>query len=431
MENAEFHHHATYPNGLRLITVPMDNTRTVTVLVLVATGSRYETKEISGISHFLEHLMFKGTRKRPGYLDISEELDSLGADYNAFTSKEYTGYYVKCAADRVDNALDIISDIFQNSKFDEGEMDKERGPIKEEINMNFDSPVRHVAEIYDELVFGDQPLGWSVAGKKETIDRLQRGDIVDYFTSHYHAKNTVVIVAGNIATEQIQEKVGQYFGNVRESGLIKPIATIENQSEPGLKIFHKATDQVHINIGFRAYSRFHPKYEALEVLAHILGGGMSSRLFVEVREKRGLAYRVNTSATAYSETGDVTTYAGLNTENLKSALEIILKEHKRLTEEPVSDQELTRVKEFIKGRFAIGLETSDEQASFYGEQELLENKILTPEERLNRILAVTKEDIMAVAVEIFRPERLNLAIVGPLEDNNLEIKEVLRSWYNN
>ncbi len=417
-----------YSDGLRLLTIPMVHTKSVTVLVMVATGSRYETKEINGISHFLEHMMFKGTTKRPGYLDISQELDSLGAEYNAFTSKEYTGYYVKCAADKLDVALDVISDIFQNSKFDEKEMNKERGPIKEEINMNFDEPSRHIWDLFAEVMYGDQPLGWDIAGTKEIIDGMRHADLVEYFNTHYFAKNTVVTVAGNVDVSEVKEKVKKYFNNIRENTRLEPIPVKIEQKEPQLKIEYKKTDQTHVAIGFHAYSRFDPRYEALQLLAIILGGGMSSRLFVEVREKRGLAYRIRSGASTYNETGDFITYVGLNSSNLLEGIKVILEEHKKLIKDLVTEQELTRVKDHIRGSFVIGLEQSDDLASFYGEQELLENKIETPEDRLKKITAVTREDILKVAQDVFRPEKLNAVIIGPLEGDNSGIKEILNKW---
>jgi len=424
-----------YPNGLRLLAVPMASTETVTVLVLVGTGSRYETRELNGISHFLEHLMFKGTTKRPGALDISEELDSIGAEYNAFTSKEYTGYYIKCAAQKLDIALDLISDIFQNSKFDEQEIEREKGPVKEEVNMWFDNPARYVGTLYDQLLFGDQPLGWDIAGTKEHIDSFQRADLVGYFGSHYTARNTIIAIAGNIedanlpaGRQGVKIKVQSYFNNIREQEKIHPVPVIEHQIAPALKLFHKKVEQVNVNFGFRALSRFHPDYEALEVMSAVLGGGMSSRLFVEVREKRGWAYRIGCGATAYHETGDFTTAAGLSTDKLIPALEIIVAEHKRLLEEPVSARELTKIKDYIKGKFAIGLELSDAQASFYGEQELLEEKVMTPEEKLAKIDAVTSENIQAVAKEIFRPERLNLAVIGPDTVKEDDLRKIIELW---
>lgn len=418
----------TLPSGLRVITVPMDSTKTVTVLVLVATGSRYETKDINGISHFLEHMMFKGTTKRPGSLDISHELDSIGAEYNAFTSKECTGYYVKCAAAKIDTALDVISDIFQNSKFDAKEIDKERGPIKEEINMYVDHPPRHVSEIYDELVYGDGPLGWNVAGTKDIIDRLTRDDFVKYFSTHYFAQNTIIAVAGNISPRETKEKVKKFFNNIRQNKRLEPMIVMESQNSPAARIEYKKTDQSHVNIGFRAYSRFHPKFEAISVLGAILGGGMSSRLFVEIREKRGLAYRISTGVNAYNETGDFTTHAGLNNDQLIEGLKVILDEHKKLTKERVTEKELKRVKDQVSGLMVIGLEPSDAVASFYAEQELLEHKIETPEQRLAKITAVTADDIMEVAKDIFRPERLNLALIGPFEGHDKKVAEVINEW---
>lgn len=418
----------TYANGLRLITTPMASTETVTVLVLVGTGSRYETKEINGISHFLEHLMFKGTIKRPGALDISEELDAIGAEYNAFTTKECTGYYVKCAAEKLDVALDVISDIFLNSKFDEEELKRERGPVKEEINMWFDNPGRYVGTLFDALMYGDQPLGWDIAGTKETIDRLGRAEVVSYFDTHYFAKNTVIAVAGKVDADSLQKKIEQYFVDVREHELLQPKAVIEQQSTPALKIFHKKTEQTHINIGFRSYSRFHPLYEALEMLATILGGGMSSRLFVEVRERRGLAYRIGSAAGSYEETGDFVTSAGISNAHVQEALEIILREHKKLITQAITEKELKKTKDYIKGKFVIGLEPSDAQASFYGEQELLEHRLLSPEECLAKYDAVTIEQIQQAASEIFLPERLNLALVGPFETEDEHIRKVLETW---
>ena len=415
-------------NGLRLIIAPMDSTQTVTVLVLVGTGSRYETREINGISHFLEHLMFKGTAKRPTAAHISQELDSLGADYNAFTMKEVTGYYVKCAAERFPTALDVIADIFQNSKFDAAEIEKERGPVTEEINMYLDKPARYVNDIYEELVFGDQPLGWQVAGTKENVAALQRETFTQYFNDHYVAGNTVIVVAGHCEPATIKAQVEQQFAAVRQGNVPQALSFAEHQKQSGFKVFNKITDQTYVNFGFRAFHRLHPKLEALEVIATILGGGMSSRLFTEVREKRGLAYAVSASTNTYKETGDITAFAGLNNKNLVPALEIIMHEFKRIINEPVSAAELRRVKDYVKGRFAIGLELSDAIASFYADQELLENRLLTPAQRLERIEAVTPADIQAVARELFTAERLNLALIGPFQQDDVAVTKVLAAW---
>ncbi len=269
METAPKHNHFdyyTYPNGLRLITVPMEHTKAATVLVMVGTGSRYETKDINGISHYLEHMMFKGTEKRPGSLDISQELDSIGAEYNAFTGKEYTGYYAKAGMENFDLILDIVSDIFLNSKFDLAEIEKERGVIIQEINMNFDNPMRHISDIYEELLYGDQPLGWDIAGTKETILAMKPEKIREYFNTHYFAQNTVVAVAGNVDPAKVKEQVDRYFSKMRQQSILKPMPVMVKQNKPGLKIFNKKTDQAHIILGVRGYDMFHPKKEALAYL---------------------------------------------------------------------------------------------------------------------------------------------------------------------
>lgn len=413
-------------SGLRLIIVPMRNTKTVTVLVMVGTGSRYETKDINGISHFLEHMMFKGTKKRPGALDISQELDSIGAEYNAFTSKEYTGYYAKAGADKLDILLDVISDIFLNSKLDEVEVAKERGAVIQEINMYLDTPSRYVGDIYEELLYGDTPLGWQVVGKKETISSLRRDQFVDYFNTHYFDRNTVVAVAGNIDSKEIKDKVEKYFKEIRHGEPLLLESIKEYQNEPQAKIFYKKTDQTHFNLGVRAYNMFDDHLEALEVISVILGGGMSSRLFIEVREKRGLAYYVGASADAYKDAGSLIAHTGVDNRRLATAIEVVLDEFKKLKKEKVPEKELKKAKDYIRGKSAIAFESSDALASFYAEQELLKNERLTPEEKLAKIEKVSPEDIRYVANDVFKGERLNLALIGPFKEKNLSIKEILK-----
>jgi len=417
-----------YPSGLRLITVPMKSTKTVNILVLVSTGSRYETKDISGISHFLEHMMFKGTHKRPGALDISQELDSIGADYNAFTSKEYTGYYIKAAKEKFDLITDVISDIFQNSKLDEEEINKEKGVIIEEINMYFDSPRHDVSEIFDELLYGDQPMGWNVAGEKEIIKSLQKSQFVNYFNSHYFAQNTIVAVSGNVDLEDVKLKVEKSFNNIRQGDKLMYKTTKENQSEPALKIKDKKTDQTHFVLGVRAFNIFDDKLDAAEVMSVVLGGNMSSRLFIEVREKRGLAYSVHSSADAFTDVGYVATQSGVDNSRFLEALKVVLDEYKKIASEKVPEKELNKAKEYIKGKMVIGLESSDEMASFYAMQELLKKEIKTPEQRLAEIDKVTSDDVFKVAQEIFKPEKLNLAIVGPVKGKEDDIRGILNSW---
>jgi predicted Zn-dependent peptidase len=373
----EFYKH-TYDNKLRLITAPLKGTNAVTVLVLVGTGSKYETKDINGISHFLEHMMFKGTEKRPVPLDISRTMDSMGAVYNAFTGHEYTGYFGKASKEKLDDVMDIISDIFINSKFPESEIEKERFVVTEEINMYQDNPTRDIQDKWTDLLYGDQPAGWNIAGTGKIVQGFKRDQFVDYFNTHYFAGNTIIAVAGDVDHEEIKAKVADYFTGVREQKDLTKEIVDDTQSEPGVLVVNKKTDQTHFLLGTRAYEVGHPKLPALKLVSIILGGGMSSRLFTEVRDKRGLAYAIFTSADQFTDHGFLGTYAGANNEKAMEAIQVITDEYRKMKAEPVPEDELRRVKDMIKGRLAISLEQSDEVAGYFAEQELLENKILTP-----------------------------------------------------
>lgn len=418
-----------FPNGLRLITVPFENSKSVTVLVMVATGSRYETPQINGISHFLEHMMFKGTTKRPGAMDISRELDSIGAEYNAFTSKEYTGYYVKCATEKIDTAMDVISDIFQNSKFDEKEIETEKGVISEEINMYYDTPARYIGDIFEGMIYKDQTLGYEVQGKKEVIRSFKRDDFVKYFSSHYFDKNTVVAVAGNINPEEIKTKVEKYFSNIRDNPAPLTFETTnENQNKPDLYAHFKQTDQTHFILGFRSFNYFDDRRYALSVMNTVLSGGMSSRLFEEFREKRGLAYYVRASSDLYADVGYFAISAGVDNARFPLALEVALEQCRRLVDEPVTETELKKVKDYGKGKLAIGLESSDDFASYYADQELLKRRMITPEEHLAQIEKITTTDVSRIAKEIFKKKSLNLAWIGQTKVDDSEINKIIDKW---
>lgn len=405
-----------YDSGLRLVVVPMKNTKTATVLVLVGTGSRYETKEINGISHFLEHMMFKGTIKRPKLFQITKELDSIGAQYNAFTSKEYTGYWAKASSEHCDLLLDIISDIFLNSKLDEKEIQKERGVIIEEMNMYLDLPPRYVGDLYEKLLYGDQPAGWMVIGEKETVSKLTRQDFVNYFNSHYLAGDTIVAVAGNIDKEKVKERVAGFFKTARKGEKVTSQSVFESQDNPKVLLNYKKTDQTHFVLGVRAYDMFSSNIEAAEVLGTILGGGMSSRLFISVRERQGLAYYVNAGHDSYTDHGYLASQAGVDNKRIEKAIVTILKEFKKTKQKAPPKAELKKAKEYIKGHMAISLESSDSVANFFAGEWLLKNETLTPEQKLSKIMKVTAEDIHEAANEIFKPEKLNLALIGPFED---------------
>jgi predicted Zn-dependent peptidase len=419
----------TFPNGLRLITIPLTDSKSVTVLVMVATGSRYETPEINGISHFLEHMMFKGTTKRPGAMDISRELDSIGAEYNAFTSKEYTGYYVKCSSEKIDTAMDVISDIFQNSKFDEKEIETEKGVISEEINMYYDTPARYIGDLFEGMIYKNQPLGYETQGTKEIIRAFKRDDFVKYFNSHYFDKNTVVAVAGQVTPEEAKTKIEKYFATIRDND--KPLSfekTKEIQTTPELHAHFKQTDQTHFILGFRAFNYFDQRRYAMSVMNMILSGGMSSRLFEEFREKRGLAYYVRASADLYADVGYFGIAAGVDNARFPLALEVALEQCKRLVNEPLSEEELKKVKDYSRGKTLIGLESSDDFASYYADQELLKREMVTPEEYLEKIDKITASDVQKIAQEIFKKEKMNLAWIGQAKVDNPEVNKIISSW---
>lgn len=403
-------------NGLRVIVVPQKSTQAVTVLVLVGTGSKYETKAVNGISHFLEHMFFKGTKKRPDKVEIAETMDRVGGAFNAFTGQEYTGYWAKVKAEHFELALDWVSDIFLNSLLPQQEIKKERGVIIEEINMYYDNPASYVQELWQKLLYGDQPAGWPIAGTKESVSRVRRENLLEYMKSQYVPDNTIVCIAGNVSLATAESAVRKYFSDMRHAAFRRKPKVRERQTVPEVLLHTRKTDQTHICLGVRGYNLFHPQKYAYELLGVMLGGMMSSRLFIEVREKLGIAYYVKTQAEADTDTGFLVTQAGIENKSVRKAIAVILREYKKLTVRKPSAKEVKKAKDYLKGTMALMLEPSDAKASFYGTQELLEHRILTPEEVYKKIDRVTSNDIMRIAKDIFRPERLNLAIVGPFED---------------
>lgn len=412
----------TLQNGLRVLTIPVEGTKTVTVLVLVNTGSRYETKKISGISHFLEHMFFKGTKNRPNTKSISEELDRVGGEFNAFTHKEYTGYYAKVAAPYLDLALDVISDIFLNSKFDAKEIEKEKGVIIEEINMYLDTPMRYVSDIFEQLMYGDTPMGWDIAGEKEVIKSLSRPQFIKYLKSNYSAKNTLVCVSGNIDNSSIAQKIQRSFGKTKDN--IEPdyIPVKIANNGPSVLIKEKNTDQTHICLGAEGYNLSDPRRYAFILLGAILGGYMSSRLWLAVRERLGLAYYVRASAQFYTDSGYLVVQAGSDNSRVAKAIQTIVAELKKIKEKNVSRQELQKAKDNIKGSLMLDLESSDSLANFFGLQEVLTGKTLTLEEIFNMIDKVTIQDIQAVAQDIIKNDKLKLAMIGPFQDKDKFLK---------
>jgi predicted Zn-dependent peptidase len=402
----------TLPNGLRVLLIPQRGARTVTLSVLVEAGSKYERKEQNGISHFLEHMMFKGSKKRPTPLAIATELDRIGGESNAFTTHEYTGYWAKADASHFELVLDLISDIYLNPLFNEKEIEKEKSVVIEEMNMYFDTPQRHVWDLWMELLYGDQPAGWPVIGRKDTVARLTRADIVGYVGSRYRAPHTVAVVSGDF-NDDIVEKIGEYLSGVPTGeGQPKPHVH-ELQQQPALKLYTKRTDQTHLVLGVRAFPLFDERRYALAVLGTVLGGGMSSRLFQRLREELGMAYYVGSGADLFTDHGYFAAYAGVDVKRADTAINTILEEFRRLTTEPIPTTELEKAKDHIRGSLILNIETTDELAGFFGPQEILRKEIQTPEAYLERIDRVSAADILAVAKDIFVPHHLNLALIGP------------------
>lgn len=402
-------------NGLRVIIAPMEGTKTATVLVMVGTGSKYEDKKISGISHFLEHLFFKGTRKRPTTLAISEDLEKIGAEYNAFTGKEYTGFYAKAAAFHLGKAMDVISDILLRALFLKEEIEREKGVILEEIKMIKDDSPRYVSDLFEVLLYGDTPAGRDIAGTPESVSGINREQIIEYFQSQYVAKNITIVIAGAVVGEEALRKVENYFNKFDGKAFRTKAQTKEFQKKPEILIYPKKTEQTHISLGARGYVLGHPDQYAFRLLAAILGGGMSSRLWTSVRGRQGLAYYVFSSVESYTDSGYFATQAGIDAKNLEKVIEIILGEYKKIAEQGTNEDELQKVKDYVKGRMIMNLESSSSMASFFADQEILEGKILTPEEKMAKIDAVTIKDIQKVAADIFKNNKLNLALIGPFK----------------
>ena len=412
-------------NGLRIITAPQKDNLAVTVLVLVETGSKYETKKLSGISHFLEHMCFKGTERRPTAMEIASELDGIGASYNAFTGFEYTGYYAKVDKSHFDTALDVVSDIYLNQIFNVDEIKREKGVVIEELNMRADTPMIKIEEMFTELLYGDQPAGWDIGGTKEAIKGMVRDDFIKYRKEHYVASATTVIVAGAIDEKDALKKIKEAFKGISDGEKKGKIAVKEKQENPRTLFKAKESDQTHIYLGVRAYNLFDERRYALDVLADILGGGMSSRLFHKIRERMGAAYYVRAGSDELTDHGFFAASAGVDNKRIGEVIEAILAEFKRLVDEKVDKQELTKSKAHIVGRFMLGLETSDSVASFFGMQEILAKEILTPGELVEKIQGVTADEIQKVARDIFKNEKLNLAVIGPVK-NEKGLREILK-----
>jgi predicted Zn-dependent peptidase len=402
-------------NGIRVVTAPMPQVGSVSCFVMLAAGSRYETPESNGIAHFAEHMFFKGTERRPTARTIAAEIDAIGGEFNAFTGKELTGYYVRCATETRDVALDVLSDMLLHSRFDPEEIEKEKGVILEEMNVYLDTPQRYVGNVYDRLLYADQPLGWDILGTRETIESATRETFTTYLDTWYRPERMVVGVGGRLG-DGLVERLEELLGGIepRETGAAAPVE-LPPDGSPVL-IHTKASEQAHLILGVRGYPIGHPNRYALQLLSVVLGAGMSSRLFTEVREKRGLGYYVHAGATSYTDVGTFYASAGVDVNRIDEAITTILGELRKIAAEPVPAEELEKARGYAKGRFVLRLESPQGAIQYGLRREVLENEIEEPDDLLARLDEVTVEDVQRVAQDLFDGKRLYLAIVGPFDD---------------
>ncbi len=424
LRSSPLYQKTTLDNGLRVLTAPMPHIRSVAISFFIGTGSRYETDDQAGISHFIEHLCFRGTAKRPTSREISAEIEGVGGALNGGTDKELTVYWCKVAQPYFQTALDVLVDMLLNSKFDPEDMEKERQIIIEEINMSYDSPAQRVALLIDEMLWSGHPLGRDTAGSKESVAAITRDMLFGYLAKQYQPSNTVVAVTGDIQHQEAVAAINQILGKWTDQQPRPGYLAYQEQPAPRLRIEKRDTEQVQLCLALPGLSLFHPKRFSLDLLNVILGEGMSSRLFVQIRDKMGLAYSISSYVDHFLDTGSIIISAGVETKNLPLAIEAILKELSQLRER-VPESELNKAKEFSKGRLLLRMEDSRIVAGWLGGQEILTGRILSVDELISIIDAVTAEDLQQLAQELLVSNQLRLAIVGPVQPDE-SLKELLR-----
>jgi predicted Zn-dependent peptidase len=411
-------------NGLTVATAEMPHMASVSLGLWVGVGGRFEPKELNGVSHFIEHMLFKGTRKRSAK-EISQSVEGIGGYLNAFTSEENTCFYSKARHEKFHELLDVLMDMFHNSVFQSQEIEKERGVIKEELAMYLDQPHHHVHELLNETLWPDHPLGRSLTGTEKTIDRMGRRQLLNYQDQNYVSAATLIVAAGNVRHESAVKAVRRYVAKFPQGRRpsFEPFESV--QAQPRLRLFAKETAQMQMALGIRTCSRHDERRYPLRVLNTILGENMSSRLFQVLREDRGLAYSIHSGLSFFDDVGALTISAGLDTDKLSQALKLILVELRRCAEAPPSDAELRRARDYLIGQLDLSLESTENQMNWVGEQLLAYGKVIPPKDAKQRIAEVKPAQVRAVAREFFKPERMSLAVVSPLkEDGNL--KRILR-----
>ena len=405
-----------YKNGLTLLTVPIPTALSITMSVFVKAGSRYEEPRVNGISHFLEHLHFKGTKKYPTAKKFSEVIDAIGGELNANTGKEHTQYYIRAASHHLPLIVDALTDLLQNPLFDAKEMEKEKGVIIEEINMYKDNPQIHIEALFEETMWPATPLGRDIAGTADIIRAMKRQDILDYRKLWYQPSNTIIAIAGKFDEKQLNDLIEKSWKNVvgPKVGKYQPLKA--KQIKPLLAVQNKSTEQAHMMVGFKGFDYDHQLNPQLQLMSTILGGGMSSRLFVQIRERRGLAYYVGSSFNNYLDTGNFYVRAGLKISSAPEALEVILAELTKLAADGVGQKELRKAKEYVKGKIVLGMEDPHGTLDWYLTQLAFAKKIETPKEEFDKLDRVTPDEIQALAKQVFVKSTLVAAAIGPFPD---------------
>ena len=417
------YNHASLSNKSNLLVIPDAGAKTATALFIFKTGSRYESRQNNGISHFLEHMFFKGSQKYPNTLILSSALDALGCEFNAFTSKEYTGYYVKAAANKLGKVLDILGDMMLNPKLDSKEIEREKGVIIEELNMYQENPMMHIDDVLENCLYGDTPAGWGIVGTKDNINSFKRADFVSYYANQYGGDSASLILAGKVK-EQFVSKGKNILKKLNKGNFQQQIGVIENQKKPQIRALYKNIDQTVMSLAVRTFPINDKEEISAKMLALILGGAMSSRLFISLRERKGLAYFIKTNTEFYSDTGYLTTQAGVPAERAEEAVSIILSEYRRLKTTLVGKEELQKIKDIMEGHIMMQMEASDNLANWYGRQAIFRPKVMTPNDFLVLVNKITARDLQETACRIFVSSSLNLALIGKVKNRNFS--EILK-----
>lgn len=403
----------TLPNGLRVVVTPIPTAQSAAVSLWVRVGSRDETPATNGLSHYIEHMLFKGTERRSTAAQISEAIEGAGGGLNAFTTKEVTCYWNNLPYERVDTGLDVLADMLQHSVIDPAEVERERTVVQQELRRAKDSPGNWVTELISEATYGDQPVGWPIGGTLDTVETMQRADFFSHMDTHYHPKNAVLSIAGNVDAARVIDVVGRQFGDWSAGEAIERDVAQSVRPSEYIRIDEREIEQSNLSLSVLGIGRSDPDKYAIDIMNTALGRGMSSRLFTEVRERRGLAYSVGSGSSRYRDIGAVSVSAGVTREHQEEALQVIVSELQRIATEPMPIEELQRTKDYAAGSFRLGLETPMSFAQRFGGQLLQDGEIEPPDVTVQRLRAITADDVQRVATRLFTNAKFSLAVVGP------------------